>query len=76
MGEAQGRYRWQRVKNVSHGAQAHHKQTKAGLRVQVTIFAQRNRRSRDSIFGAASATNLFDRVQANPRKMGASDPVS
>jgi hypothetical protein len=39
MRDAQGSHRGKRVKNITHGAETHHKQAKVGLRVQSSIFA-------------------------------------
>jgi hypothetical protein len=45
MSETQSRDRRQRVENIAHCAQTDNEQAEVGLRVQRTIFAQRDQRS-------------------------------
>jgi septal ring factor EnvC (AmiA/AmiB activator) len=56
------------VKNVAHGAEAHHEQAKAGLRLQSPIFAQRRNESGER---AASVRNSSGTIKTGRRRAAA-----
>src|ERR1039458_5365499 len=65
MSDAQRRDRRQRVENIAHCAQTDDEQAEVGLRVQRTIFAQRDRPSKFSfqLPGFSSEQSIFSDFQ-------------
>jgi hypothetical protein len=74
MGAAQSRHCGKPVENIAHGAQAHHKQAKAGLRLQSSIFAQalapafRQARSNAANRDARRDAEMMDEIESPMNK--------